>query len=340
MRLARAVWGFATGVAAAVATSACSSDNFASAAKVDSVRLLASQVDLPFAREGETVTIRVLAVDGRASPIVPMAIYWMPAPCVDPSGDDYFACFAAYDPSSNGARSGPGGIPLTAGLDLTPFLAAGDSFSFAMPGGVIGSHPVVAGTRYRYGLAVAFVVACAGHVEIVRRDPGNPQASPIACVNAEHVPVAPSDYAIGFVRVYAYESLRNQNPVIDHVSYGGAAIRAPAGITAPRCTAGSENDCPKTDLDAVVPASSDEMNPLDVDPSGNPRREQIWVDYYTTGGQFGDDGRVLYDPIQGKLSSTATSFQASQQAGNATLWAVVHDNRGGTDWQSVPVVTR
>jgi hypothetical protein len=269
-----------------------------------------------------------------------MEVFWLPAPCINPSGDDYFACFSSYDPGSSGTRSGPGGVPLTTGSDLTRFLAAGDTFSFAMPSGVIASHPLVAGTRYRYGLAVAFVVACAGHLELVRRDPGNPQASPIACMNAEHVPVAPGDYAIGFVRVYAYESLRNQNPVIDHVSYGGLAIQAAATLAAPRCTTRSENDCPKTDLDTIVPPASDELNPLDVDPSGNPRREQIWVDYYATTGQLGDDGRVLYDPSKGKLNGTATSFQAAQQPASGTLWAVVHDNRGGTAWESLPVVTR
>jgi hypothetical protein len=338
MNVSRVAW--ALGLGTAVAVVGCSSDNFASAAKVDSVRLLASQVDAPFAREGETVTLRVLAVDGRASPAVPMQVFWFPAPCINPSGDDYFECFSAYDPAANGTGPGPGGIPRATGLDLTPFLATGDMFSFTMPSGVIASHPLVAGTRYRYGVAIAFVVACAGHVELVRRDPGNSQASPIACVNAEHVPVDSADYAIGFVRVYAYDSLRNQNPVIDRLTYGGAAVQPSVGIAAPHCTAGNENDCPKTDLDTSVPEASDELNPLDVDSNGNPRREQIWVDYYTSTGQLADDGRVLYDPIQGPLRGTATSFQAAQQPARGTLWVVVHDNRGGTAWESVPVVTK
>jgi hypothetical protein len=328
------------GLCAAIAATGCGSDNFASAARVDSVRLLASQADAPFAREGETVTLRVLAVDGRTLPAVPMQVFWLPAPCIDPSGDDYFACFSTYDPGASGAGPAPGGIPRTIGSDITAFLAAGDTFSFTMPSGVIASHPAVAGTRYRYGLAVAFVIACAGHVELVRRDPANPQASPIACVDAAHMPVAPADYAFGFVRVYAYDSLRNQNPIIDHVAFGGAPIQPSVGIATPHCTAGNENDCPKSDLDTAVPEASDEVNPLDVDPNGNPRREQIWVDYYATTGQLADDGRDLYDPIKGPLHGTATSFQAAQQPTRGTLWAIVHDNRGGTAWESVPVMAR
>jgi hypothetical protein len=142
---------------------------------------------------------------------------------------------------------------------------------------------------------------------------------------------------VGFVRVFAYETLRNANPSIDAVIYDGKPLDPATGIAAPRCTAAAASDCPKTHLDSTVPDGSDEPNPLDLDAAGAPLREQLWVDYYVSGGKVADDGRVLYDPTRGKIADTATTYQSPQQAMTGTLWVVVHDNRGGASWRTFPL---
>jgi hypothetical protein len=324
-------------LAAGIGAAACSEPDFDPASRVASVRLLASQADAPFARPGEPVHVQVLAADGRAGPVAaPMRVFWLPAPCVNPAGDDYFACFDAYDVSRAGGGAGPGGIPLVAGADATPFLVDGPAFSFAMPSDAIASHATPLGAVAPYGIAFAFVVACAGHVALVPRDAANVQSSPFACFDAANAPVPPSDFAVGFASVFAYESLRNANPAIDGVTFGGRPVDAAAGVSPRRCTSATLADCPKTALDAVVPDGSDEASPLDLDAHGAPLREQIWVDYYATSGKLADDGRVLYDPVRGKLAE-ATTYQSPQQTATGTLWVVVHDNRGGASWLTFPL---
>jgi hypothetical protein len=65
--------------------------------------------------------------------------------------------------------------------------------------------------------------------------------------------------------------------------------------------------------------------------------EEIYVDYYVTGGKVGSDTVVLYDPQAGRLSGTGDALTAPQKAGDFWLWAVVHDNRGGASWSQIPV---
>src|SRR5262245_51624598 len=103
----------------AIVTS-CGSD-FDPKNKVASVRILAARPDVPYARPNESVHIDVLAHDGRPEPRDPMRIYWFPAPCVNPPGDQYFACYALFD------------AIYPAGVDLTPFLHEGGDTTITIP---------------------------------------------------------------------------------------------------------------------------------------------------------------------------------------------------------------
>jgi hypothetical protein len=299
---------------------ACGSD-FVPSTQVDGVRILATRADNPYARPGETVSLEVLATDGRADQTRPLNIYWVKTICENPQGDLYYACFDQL-------RAQPG-------VDLGPTLASGPKFSFDVPADALSAHPP-SRSGPPYGFLVVFNIACAGHVEATVPDPSHPQAPPLACFDDNHVELGPDEWVFGFERVYVYDGLRNHNPQIDSVSWNGDAVDPAAGITLDHCTSSKVTDCPKTTLDVSVPQSSQEtVGPIA--PGGDPEGEQIWVDWYASEGRVEDEARLLYDPKAGRLPSTSTNFQASLNPGDATLWAVVHDSRGGVTWTAIPL---
>jgi hypothetical protein len=316
--------GLAALVAAAVA---CGGGNFDPPSLVQSVRILATQADLPYAQPGERVTLQMLAVDGRADRSRPMQVYWLPQVCEDPAQDLYYACYGAF------------GQQFTPGEDIGPQLSAGPSFSFTMPADAIAARASHAGEADPYGIAFAFAIACAGHVEYVPVDPSSqsPATNPFGCFDDAHTALGPDDFVFGFTRVYAFADRRNANPVIDHLTFGGGAVDPAAGIALPHCTASSESGCSTTDVDTVVPEASQELDPGDVDASGNVAKEVLWADYYFTAGRVKTDSPLLFDAHSGRVGSSADAFDAPLSAGEQTLWAVVHDNRGGASWLAVPM---
>jgi hypothetical protein len=339
-------------VVLALAGAACGT-GFDPQSLVDSVRILASQADHPYATPGQTVTLQVLAYDGRPIQPAPMKVWWLPVVCTNPQDDLYYACFSSLAGGADaGAGAGDAGAnPLGApdgggasglgmlqpGVELTPFLVEGTSFTFTLRSDIISSHPPVP-NQEPYGLAIAFNIACAGHVELLPLDASsaNPLQVPVGCFDANHNPLDPSDYVIGFTRVYAYATWTNANPVISQVTFNGDAV-PDGGIQIPHCTASKRQSCPGYALDTVVPSSSWEPDPGDIGQDGNPRHEEIWVDYYTTQGALDDDARLLYDAVQGGQTDTATKLHAPQVPGPGMVWAIAHDNRGGAAWQAIPV---
>jgi hypothetical protein len=343
-------------------SSSCAPSGFAPQALIQSVRVLATSADEPYARPGDSVNVQVLAFDGRPVKNAPMTVYWLPFVCENPKDDAYYACFSQIsggggaDAGAGGGGGGGGGSGLLKpGVDLTPFLPSGTSYRFKMPADAVTSHTNTPGTRVPFGLTFIFNVACAGHLELLPIDPGNinPQAVPIGCFDAAHSQLGADDYVFGFTRVYAYppadptqamsdtNPVTNSNPVIDHVDFQGNPLDLSAGIVTPRCTADKRDDCPKLKLGPVVPESSQETNPEDVDPNGNELYEEIWVDYYSTLGQFTSDARLLYDSnTKGSIGSpndTDDEFVPPNDPGEGTIWMIVRDNRGGASWATVPV---
>jgi hypothetical protein len=318
--------------AIAIAASSCAPAGFQSGSIVSSVRILASRADQPYARPGSTVSLQLLAYDGRPGKPEPMTIYWIPLPCMNPLNDAYYNCFAQLAAAGAGAPA-DGGASLP-GLDLTA-LPTGPAFQFTVPDDAIATHPVVAGTQIPYGLAIVFNIACAGHLELVPLDPGNVQSPPVGCFDAQHNRLGPDDYVFGFTRVYAYDDLTNANPF--QTLDSSIAPEAIGTIDMPRCAPGS---CPQLRIGPVVPASSQEVDPTQHDANQNVLKEQIWAEFFSTFGSFGDDVRLLYDPATGSLGApidTDDHFTPPGVPGDGLLWIVVHDNRGGASWQTVPI---
>ncbi|HEV3189169.1 MAG TPA: hypothetical protein VGY54_01660, partial [Polyangiaceae bacterium] len=180
---------------------------------------------------------------------------------------------------------------------------------------------------------------------------GNPQSLPIGCFDSAHKLLGPESYVFGYTRVYVYEpatGISNANPVIealDTPSVGGGLSltgdptnQVATPLPATRCRT-DDKTCPPVKIGPVVPATSQES-------TGAGRFEEIWVDYYSTFGSFSHSGRLLYDPATpGRLAASQfdsdTEFQppiwSPGDPVDGFLWIVVHDNRGGASWVTVPV---
>jgi hypothetical protein len=313
-------------VVVGVTAVACSSD-LPPANVVTGVRVLATSADKPYAQPGETVSLRVLAVDGRADRSTPMQVAWLPMPCVNPRGDDYYACYPAMAQQ------------FAPGVDLSSVLVPGDQWSFTLPDDAIAAASLHPGAADPYGVAFAFVVACAGTVEYVPVDTNvqSPLTTPFGCFDASHRARGPDQFVFGFARVYAFADRRNANPVIDHLTFGGVPVDPVAGIAVPHCTASDEKHCGTTDVDTVVPDASWELDPGAYARSGGAAHEGIWVDYYVTAGRFTNDSAVLFDAYAGRAPSSTDPYAAPLSAGPQPLWVVVHDTRGGASWLQIPL---
>ncbi|MDP9151896.1 MAG: hypothetical protein M3O36_18390 [Myxococcota bacterium] len=339
------------------AASSCAPGGFQDPTLISSVRILASTADLPYARPGATVSLQLSAFDGRKTQTEPMVLYWLPFVCENPDSDAYYACFpklaAALSARGSGGAADGGAPAFGSGVDLTPLLTAagavGPSYHFTMPANAVATHPAVRGARVPYGLAIVMNAACAGHLELLPLDPGNanPQALPLGCFDAQHNRLGAEDYVFGFTRVYAYDSITNANPVIDHLEADGNALDATQTFTTKRCSAERRANCPHVRVGPVLPSSAQEQP----DPSTGQPREQIWADYFSTFGQFTDDARLLFDSTAGcvdKLqradlcgsSDTDNEFLPPGEPGEGKIWIVVRDNRGGAAVREVSVVVQ
>lgn len=305
----------------------CSDQTLEPSSHVSGVRLLATRIDQPYAAPGDAVTLEALAVDARVDSAEAMQIYWFDEPCINPPGDAYYGCFARFR-----ERFRPGAM-ITQGLELGP------RFSFTMPELITESHRDSGQTPY--GLAVVFTIACAG--QVVYRPPGagsSPDAVPFVCLKQTGQISSADEFVFAYSLVYAFEERRNQNPVLQGISFGGMPVDASTGLHLDHCTHSQVDDCPAVQLDVVVPSESQELDPSNLTPGGAPLLESLYVQYYSTAGKLDKDALTVFDARAGRLGHTGNDFRAPQNSGEYLLWAVLHDNRGGVAWQELALHVR
>ncbi len=304
--------------------------NFDPPSDIESVRILAVQANPPYATPGTPVQLSVLAYDGRTVQTQPMTVAWFPEVCFDPIADTYYACY----PELAAAFTMLGIQP---GQDVTSLLTPGASFSFQMPSDIITNHKTTL-TSDPYGVALPFVMACAGSVRYTGVSTSNISANPFGCYDSNGNALDANSFVFAYAMVYSFTDRTNANPVISNLTANGNPVDPVAGITVTHCTSSNMDKCPTTPIDTVVPPSSQEVDPGTLDANGNPLKEEIWVDYYATGGNLlGSGAVILYDPTLGALQSSPTKLTAPPAPAELTLWAIVHDNRGGVSWLQVPL---
>jgi hypothetical protein len=84
-----------------------------------------------------------------------------------------------------------------------------------------------------------------------------------------------------------------------------------------------------------VDEASAERNTVIEAAEGSEVREQLWVNYYVDRGRLLSEVKLLNDSTEGWNDEHEAKFIAPKTAGPLTVWAVAHDNRGGTDWARV-----
>lgn len=304
----------------------CGSD-FAPKNQISAVRILAARADLPYARPGEVVHIQSLVHDGRKDPAAPMRVFWFPAPCVDPVGFNYFGCFPFFE------------ALFPVGVDLTPMLVEGREATVTIPQDALANVVVRPGQRERFATAYVFMVACSGHVErIPRRGGQGPNAIPVACFDDGGRELGPDEFVFGYTRVFVFEERRNAIPTLDGVTFQGKPVDPAAGIVTGRCVKDDSTDeCKTVKLDVLFSDAAAEVDPDNVDQDGKVGRETIYVDWFTSVGKFTTDRKILFDGQLGRTPKSAIDFSPPRGPEKGTIWAVLHDNRGGTTWLEFPI---
>lgn len=345
-----------------LAAAACS-DPFESPSSVTGVRVLAVQLDAPFARPGEPVSMRMLAHDGAASPLenrLP-AVTWF-AGCEDPDDDAPSVCHQRLAwIRSLGPDELAGGAIASGKLPEGARVGTGLAFTYTPPSDIVSRHRTPATETIPRGLAYVFFAACGGR--LVPSPDERPAAGiPVACVDRESgKPLGASRFVTGYVPIRVYEELVNHNPSLGDTLVGGRSASGsacdgggacPAGeacsagrcvLALARCDESSREDCPEIPVLPTVLDSSFETDEAGASPGVPTSGETLWAAYYASAGELDAPTRMLFDPTDGRASAGDAQgvFRVpSGFAGPARLWAVVHDTRGGVAWTQTDVVIR
>jgi hypothetical protein len=282
-------------------------------AKVDSFRVLAEQVDQPYAHPGETVQLSSLSFDPQGRPVT-----WAWASCVNPNDSSLEGCVdkinESADPASNVFATGEG-------IDA-PQLAIPDDVIDSLPGSARGAASVG-----------VISVACPGVLSVGV----GPGGLPFSCAETgTGRAMALDEFIAGIKRVAVRNSDRNLNPDITSITFDGVDWPADEIKTVGSCnqTDFVYGTCPskeKHQLAAHVSPASFESGK---DELGRDFEEQVVVQHYATEGIFEYEVRTAKSPTTGWVARKRASGQT------LTLWFVARDDRGGVTWAERQVSVR
>jgi hypothetical protein len=324
--------------------------------ELHSLRVLAVQKDVPYAQPGDTVNLQMLWQDASplAGPDRKIAIAWSP-PCINPPGDLYYACFSDPDTFGDMVKQDPGSPEHT---------------SFVVPSDIISERPPPAdgSNNPPYGLSYVFFAICAGELTLL--PDSSDAAFPIGCKDPAGKLLGADDFVAGYTSVYSFEGFSNHNPVIKGFEFRGQPLTDSGFCLGQDCLA-LDGSTPAVDVDCddpeqsarCVPTCADDGDPACTgyafrptidknDPAnqdqddvsvkllGREVGEQMWVNFYTDAGGFKSPVRLLNDATNGWNYDYGTEFYAPKTAGLARIWAVAHDNRGGTAWAGITLKVR
>ncbi len=287
-------------------TFGCAPD-FDPGSRVTSFRVLAQQVDQPFAAPGETVTVTSLSYDPQGRPVT-----WGWAACINPESASVTGCIDKL--AEQASESGASPI-LAQGLEMS-------SFSYSIPGDALDAIPEAARAGALLGL---MSVACPGDLSVT---PGQ-NGLPFKCLEAgTQRELAFDEFVVGLKRVQLRSTDRNLNPVVERVTFDGAdwpedevkVVTAcdTDGNDYAKCSAASKHA-----LGAIPSAGSVETGRTQF---GADFTEQVIIEYYATEGIFEYEIKIAAEP------ETHWAARKAASGKDLTLWMVVHDDRGGATW--------
>lgn len=281
--------------------------------KVDSFRVLAEQVDQPYARPGETVQLTSLAHDpaGRS-------VTWAWASCVNPPSSDLEGCLASIAENADPASA------------VFAMGAEQSAPQLTIPNQVISSLPEAARANAMVGVVS---VACPGDLSVG----SGPAGLPFVCkdsVSGRDLEL--HEFIVGIKRITVRESDRNQNPVITGITFDGADWPEAEIKTVDACDTSEfvYDDCGDELTHDLAVQLGEGTAESGSDEFGNDFSEQVVVQYYSTEGIFENEVKIAEQTKNGWVARKQASGQL------LTLWFVVRDNRGGVSWTERQVQVR
>src|SRR5690606_3314854 len=85
--------------------------------------------------------------------------------------------------------------------------------------------------------------------------------------------------------------------------------------------------CAKTSLHALVDAAGAEVDEAASARGSETLVEQMWINYYATGGELDEEVRLLNDAVEGFNPVNATDYEPAEEPQVSYVWMVAHDNR-------------
>jgi hypothetical protein len=292
-------------------------------------------------------------------------IVWLGG-CIDPEGDNYFGCYESLLPLFDQFGDYRPGDPFPA--ELEGIVGLGPKFKLApLPDDIVTRRPVPA-TGPHYGIAYVFFVACAGTLGVVplEADAGNAGSFPLGCFDAEGRRLGSESFVPGFTQIYVFADEReNPNPPLEGIkiidanltsqlradvlvpmdfvpladtqagAVAAGAIRARTCFMEPddrkirSCDQNVYDDCPVYTIDVDFGDDVADIDPEGTGLNGEQLRETVWIDYFASAGNFESELKLIFDSTTGVSDDTSTRWVAPQEPGIVTIWAVLHDARGG-----------
>jgi hypothetical protein len=307
--------GAALGLAAVVA---CGGD-FDPGSRITTLRVLAVIADHPYAKPGEQVQLSLFDYDPTdptgTMPQHKTTYAW--AACVNPQSSSVVGCLTTLFQQVSSSS----GNPLTNGSIALETNNVG--FKYTIPTNVLDG---LTGQARANALVGMVSVVCPGDLSFDANVDTNSGQLPIQCKDSDTGRVLDlTEFQVGIKRVFVRETDRNNNPVIDHLTWDGQPW-ADGDVKQVQHCSDDGNRFDRCDntlahyLSAVVTPDSFESG---TDELGNAFTEQVIVESYATEGTFKDDVREASDP--------ETQWVARQESAGklVDVWFVVHDDRGG-----------
>jgi hypothetical protein len=276
---------------------ACGGD-FEPGSRVTDLRVLAVRADAPYAAPRETVHLEALAVDPQER-----AITWGWGLCINPASPSAAGCLARLDASTIVIEKGK------------------TTFDFTLPGDVIDALPAGAAGHASVGAVVA---ACPGDLAVGL---GSIRFSCMDPLSGRTL--TPSEYVVGVKRVFARATDKNDNPIIDRVTWDGVDWPRSEVKDVVPCdeNANDYGACTTREQHVVAVAIPEASIESGLDSFRAPFQEQVIAQYYATEGIFEHDVRLASDTATGWTARRASARRM------VTMWVVVRDDRGGVAWE-------
>jgi hypothetical protein len=269
--------------------------------------------------------------------------------CFNPPGDAYYGCYASLaallgkvgNALSSGDLGQLAGLPVGLGTNL-------DTFTMKLPEDLISQRlPPPVGPHY--GIAYVFFAVCAGFIGPAPADSnGSAGSFPLACFADKDLTIrlGAESFVPGYTQIYAFADKRtNENPPVTEMTFDGEDLGDGPGnaLVVKACPADDETrtapaSCSredpfttctpvKVDITAHADVAEDDLEGTGVD--GKTLKEVVWVDYFADKGNFDSDVGLVNDATTGLIADHSTSWIAPSEPGLVSVWAVVHDARGG-----------